>query len=522
VTFDLIVAGGDVVDGSSGAVPKRADIGIREGRIEAVDDLSQVHDVERLDATGLVVAPGFIDAHVHSERALLGGPDIDRFGSLVQGVTTHTTGADGFGWAPIRADQDPASLWRSTCFAYGERELHPSWPTIDSYLESFAGRSPVNVLPFAPHQAIRYAVLGWETRAPDAQELSTMVGLTGEWLEAGAAGLATGLDYQPAGSASTDELITLARVAGAAGAIYASHQRYISSGRERAWRESIEIGRQANVPVAIAHEYADETSEHLLDEANGDGVELTFDWYAYPAGCTHLLASLPMSDHVGGPDGLLERLRKPAERDRVGVKIADAIDWPGEPGSWAYFAATRTGRHIGQTVKEVASDRGVSVAVAAAQLLEEELPDALLVYRRGIQPEAFVEQVRRTVTHPGWSLASDGVYHGALPHPRGWGCHARFLRLAVRELRALTLGEAVHRMSGFVADRLRLKDRGRIAVGLAADLVLFDPATVADQATWEEPRLPPIGIRAVLVNGELAVADGRPTGRLAGRLLRAR
>ena len=414
---------------------------------------------------------------------------------------------------------DGGSLWRSTTFAYGCADLVPNWPSPKNYLATFEHSTPVNIIPFAPHHAIRYRAMGWRPDAPNAAEMRVQIGALRDWLDIGAFGLATGLDYQPAACASTDEIVALTRLVSDAGGVYAPHIRYSQIGRVRAYQESIEIGHRANIPVAICHEIVDDVTQPLIDEARKAGVDLTIDWYCYPAGCTTLLLALCPDDYVGGPDAVLERLRDVTFRNRVSARMEDYILRPDEPGSSIYFSVTRTGSHIGRTIPDIAHENGVSVGEMAVRLLENELPDAALIFRRGISGNAFNSEVRRTVTHPAWSLTSDGLYHGQLPHPRGYGTFVRFLRLAVRELRVLDLGEAIHRMSGAVAQRLRLRDRGFIVGGQAADLVVLNPATVSERSSWESPRASPIGIEFVLVNGVLAVKEGQATGRLAGRVL---
>ena len=526
--LQLIIAGGDVIDGTAGAVPVRADVGVADGRIVAIGDLSGQTAPERIDATGKVVTPGFIDAHVHSELALLHGDDVDRFGSLIQGVTSHATGADGFGWLPTSDQEDPASLWRSTVFAYGSREHTPAGPGAADYLRAFEGNTPVNLLPFAPHQSIRYAAKGWRTGPAMDVEMAVQVAALRQWLDAGAFGLSTGLDYQPAASSRTDEIVALAKLVAETGGVYAPHQRYAQVGREQAYVESIEIGRRGGLPVTIAHETIDDVSQPLIDAARAEGVDVSIDWYCYPAGCTHLLAMLQPEDYEGGPDGALERMKDPAERARFGAVIERALLHPEESEAFdgaelkarAYFSATRTGQHVGRAIPEIAADLGLSVAETATKLMEEELPDAVMVYRRGVTKEDFDAQVRRTITHPAWTLTSDGLYHGPLPHPRGYATYVRFLRYAVRELGALTFPQAVHKMSGGVADRLRITDRGHVREGLAADLVVLDPASVSERNDWDHPRVQPVGIGHVLVNGTVVVQDGAATGTLAGRVLR--
>lgn len=513
--LDLLVRGGSVVDGT-GAPAFPADVGVRGDRIIALGSIPDATAGRVIDASGRVVAPGFIDVHVHSETALRGSDD--RYGSVVQGVTTHLTGADGFGWAPLDGDRS-AELWRSTVFASGRPDLNPRWPTIESYLAGFAGLTPVNVVPMAPHQAIRFAVLGWDPRPASATELDRMKGLTRAWLDAGAVGLNTGLDYQPAASASADEIVELCRVVGERGGVYAAHIRYQGLGRRRAWQESIEIGRRSGLPVRISHDSIDDETEPLLDDARRE-IDLAVDWYLYPAGSSHLLVLLPPRLTVGGFDRVVERLDEPAFRAEVAGLLERQLLETAAAGVHEYFADTKSGRYIGQSVADVAAERGRPLGETAVDLLIEESPDAILVFRRGTPPAVFEALCRRTLAHPAFSVSSDGLYHGVRPHPRGYGCFAQVLRHFVRELGAISLEEAVRKMSGLPAERFRIADRGRLAEGFGADLVVFDPASVADRATWEEPRLEAVGIDAVVVNGQLVVESGRPTGTLPGRVLR--
>lgn len=515
---DLLVRGGTVIDGT-GAPGTVADVAVRDGRIAAVGALPDAVAATVIEAAGRVVAPGFIDAHPHSETAFRGNGEI--WGSVLQGVTSHLTGPDGFGWAPLPADAC-AELWRSTAFAYGQSDMRPDWPTIDAYLDGFAGTVPLNIVPMAPHQPIRFAVMGWDDRPPTPAELDRMRALTRDWMEAGAVGLNTGLDYQPAANASTDEIVELAKVVAEYGGVYAAHIRYNAIGKPAAYRESIEIGRRAGVPVRQSHESVDDETEPLLEEARQAGVDFGIDWYLYPAGSSHLLVWLPPEDQVGGFDATVKRLRDdPAHRRKVGAIIEEQIELTHAIGGREYFSDTRTGRYIGMSIKDVAAERGTGLGETAVDLIIEESPDAILVFRRGISPEAFDAQARRTLDHPAFMVASDGVYHGKMPHPRGYGCYAQVLGTFVRERGLVSLERAVHLMSGLPAERFGITDRGEVVEGLAADLVVFDPATVGSQATWEEPRRTATGIDAVVVNGEIVARDGRPTDARPGRVIRA-
>lgn len=516
--FDLLVRGGTIVDGSGG--PGFAgDVGVRGDRVVAVGSLPDATAATVIEASGRIVSPGFIDAHPHSETALRGNGDIR--GAVLQGVTSHLTGPDGFGWAPLPAGRG-AELWRSTAFAYGQPDFAPDWPTIDAYLDGFSGTVPINVIPMAPHQPIRFAVMGWDPRRPDAAEMEQMRRLTRDWMEAGAVGLNTGLDYQPAANADTDELVELARVVAEYGGVYAAHIRYNAIGKPAAYRESIAIGQRAGIPIRLSHESVDAETGPLLEEARTAGVDIGIDWYLYPAGSSHLLVWLAPEEQLGGFEATVRRLRDdPAHRTRIGAAIERQIAQTAATGGREYFSHTRTGRHIGRSISEIAAERGKGVGETAVELIVEESPDAVLVFRRGTSEADFDALARRTLAHPAFMVASDGLYHGALPHPRGYGCFAQVLGTFVRDRAFVSLERAVHLMSGLPAARFGIRDRGRIAEGLAADLVVFDPATVASRATWDEPRGTAVGVDAVVVNGAVAARDGRLTGEQPGRVVRA-
>ncbi|MBA3236326.1 MAG: D-aminoacylase [Chloroflexi bacterium] len=516
--FDLLIRGGTVVDGS-GNPAFTAGVGVRGDRIAAVGTLpDDATGATEIDATDRIVAPGFIDAHPHSETALRGNGEI--WGAVLQGVTAHLTGPDGFGWAPLPADKS-AELWRSTAFAYGQPDLRPEWATIDDYLGGFSGTIPLNVVPMAPHQPIRFAVMGWDVRPPTPAEMDRMRALTRDWMEAGAVGLNTGLDYQPAANADTAELIELAKVVREYDGVYAAHIRYNKIGSPAAYRESIEIGRRADIPIRQSHESVDDVTEPLLEEARAAGVDFGIDWYLYPAGSSHLPVLLPPEDQIGGFDAMVKRLlEEPDFRKRIARFLEDKLAESAATGGREYFSETRSGQHIGRSIAEIAADRGAGIGETAVDLIIEESPEAVLVFRRGTSGDALDDLLRRTLAHPAFMVASDGLYHGAMPHPRGYGCFAQVLGTYVRERGFVSLERAVHLMSGLPALRFGIRDRGRIVEGLGADLVLFDPASVGAGATFDEPRRPAVGIDAVIVNGVVVARNGRPTAARPGTVLR--
>lgn len=514
--FDIIIRNGTVVDGT-GQPGKNADIGIVGDRISAIGSLGDSTASEEVDASGKVVAPGFIDVHVHSEAQLADAGNRMRYGSVLQGVTTHLTAPDGFGWAPL--DHEGAQqIWQSTLFANGKADLSLDWPTAEDYLAIFQGTSPVNLVPQVPHCAVRYGAMGWAPRPATDDELAAMRKTTREWLEAGAVALCLGLDYQPSAFADTRELVELSKVAAEFDAIYSAHVRYNDYGREAAWRETMEIAEQAGIPVHISHEHVTDVTKPLLDEA-AQRCDLSFESYLYPAGCTHLALTLPVWAQAGGPDGIQEMLKDTDKRERVRQHLQDHLG-PNDSGDRAIFIDTQSGKYIGQTIQDAAAEAGKSVGDFAIHALEEEHPYALMVYRRGTSAEDVAQINRDTIQHPVMMVASDGMYHGASAHPRGFGCFAQVLRRDVRETGAVSIEDAVRKMSGWPAERFRIKDRGLLQEGLAADVVIFDSETVADRATWDEPRLEPVGIDRVYVNGRMVASDGMPTNELPGRVLR--
>jgi N-acyl-D-amino-acid deacylase len=514
MTFDVVIRGGRVVDGS-GQPARPADVGIVGDRIAAVADLAGAPAGTVIDAGGRVVSPGFIDVHIHSEIALLGGPH--RYGALLQGVTTHLLAPDGFGWAPLPPDR-ARELWQATEFAYGPTDLVCDWPTVASYLALFPGHTPANVVPQVPHCAVRLAAMGWEARTARPEDIEAMKPILREWLEAGAVCLCLGLEYQPSAFANTFELIELSKVAREYGAIYAAHIRSRETSVAYAWHETMEIGRRADIPVHISHTRVDDVTEPLLEEA-ARTCDLTFESYLYPASCTHLVMMLPNWAQGGGPEGIRRRLRDPEVRPRLAQALAARLAEGRERGARAVFAATPSGRYVGRSVFEAAAEAGLPLGEFALRVLEEE-PYALMVYHQGGTAEEHRDLVRRTLRHPRMMVASDGIYHGQRPHPRGYGCFARALRLGVRELGAVRLEEAIHKMTAFPAERFRIPERGLLRPGYGADVVVFDPETVADRATYEDPYAEPVGVDWVLVNGQVVVDHGRPTGRLPGRVLR--
>lgn len=513
--IDTVIRGGTVIDGS-GAAGFAGDVGITDGVIVAIGDLRDVPAGEEIDATGRIVAPGFIDVHIHSEIAIADTMNPYRYGSVLQGVTTHLTAPDGFGWAPLTGE--PAhQLWDGLRFAYGEAPFPIGWPSARDYLSIFPGNTPVNVVPQVPACAVRMAVLGWDTRAPDADELRRMEDLTREWMEAGAKCLNLGLDYQPSAFATTEELIALSRVAKEYDGLYAAHVRYNGLGRAEAFRETWRIAERADIPVHISHERIDAESAVLFAEGE-QRADISFESYLYPAGCTHLALMLPFWAQAGGPDAIQARLRAPDARAQMRAVLDDKLN--NDPmRARVVCVDDQTGAYVGREIQAMAEEEGIPFGELAIRILETEHPYALMVYHRRTTPEALRDEITATLRHPKMMVASDGMYSGVSAHPRAYGCFGQAVRLGVREYGAITLEEAVRKMSGYPAERFRIPWRGVLREGYGADVVIFDADTYADRATWDEPRLEPVGVDRVIVNGTTVVLGGTPTGTLPGRVI---
>ena len=512
MVFDIIIEGGNIVDGTGKRDPYIADIGIQGDRITAIGDLIEAETSRRISAAGLVVCPGFVDVHVHSEISLLGGRD--QYAAVMQGVTTHLAAPDGFGWAPL-SPQLAQELWHYTQFAYGDAKLSLNWNTPDDYLSIFEGQIPANLYPQVPHCAVRLGAMGWDARPATIDELKVMERTTRDWLEAGACCLCLGLDYQPSANADLNELVYLSKVAASYNAIYAAHVRYQLIGRKSAWEETIQIAQRAEIPVHISHERVDDETEKVLERVDRENINLTFESYLYPAGMTHLAMMLPMEYQTGAPDEMLDNLENSEVREKSLPYLRDKLG-AGNP----IVGYNKSGRFIGMLLSDAAKQEGKTNEEFAYDFIQEEIAIETFVMPWTTPPDENEKVLNRTATHPRMMIASDGVYNIPHPHPRSYGCFVQYLGKFVRERQLIPLKEAVYKMSGFPAERFCLSDRGRITAGLAADIVILNPDTIADRSTWFNPVQPPVGVNWVIVNGIPVIDDGNKTDNLPGKVLR--
>jgi N-acyl-D-amino-acid deacylase len=526
----LVLRGGTVIDGT-GAPARRADVAVDGGRIAAVTDPGAVRGETELDCGGLMVAPGFIDTHSHSDLRVLVEPQLPM--KLLQGITLEVLGQDGVSVAPVRQEMVPEAR-RSLAGLLGDpREAGWRWETVADYLEALAKVRPaLNLAYLVPHGTLRAYVMGNDDRAPTPEELKTMCTLLREGLDQGALGLSTGLIYPPCCYATTEELIALGQVLAGRRAPLVVHLRSESDRIAEAVDEMMSVGGRSGCPIHISHfKIAGKANTPLADRiierlqrARGSGLIVTCDQYPYAAGSTMFGAILPPWVHAGGPRAALERLRDTASRRRIRVELDDRRPqdwdnfwkWTGPEG--IVISDVPSGRRpdvLGKTVAAAAREAGKDPLDFALDLLiEEELGVGMVSHS---QDEEVVERFMRL---PYVNGCTDGLL-GGRPHPRAYGSYPRFLGRYVRERKVLPLEEMVRKLTSQAAKAMRLPELGEVAAGFAADLVAFEPARVEDTATYEQPVAFPRGIAHVVVRGEVAVRQNEITGARAGTVVRA-
>jgi N-acyl-D-amino-acid deacylase len=524
VTFDLVVRDA-VVHAGDGSSGRQADVGVVGGSIDAVEpSLATATAAEFVDGTGLLLCPGFVDLHAHSALAPFVDPLLAP--KIGQGFTTEVINPDGLGPAPVSPGrwQDRREYLRAL---EGDGPEQWGWTTIGGYLDGLdAARPATSLVASVPHGAVRDTVLGGAAVAPTAEQLEEMRRHVREGFDAGARMLSFGLVYLPGAYAQTDELVALAEEAAAVGAPLVPHVRNEGTGLLDAVREMIGVARVAGAPLHISHlkSLADERSiEPLLEllDAASEELDVTFDQYPYGAGSTLLASVLPGWAQEGGAAGTLERLRDREQRARIATDIANGLPgWENILGTLGperieiANAAPPNDGAVGMTLAAIAEDRNADPIAATLDLLVESSLDVTMILHY-----ASEDAVKQIAAHRLQLVGSDGIF-GTRPHPRLYATAARFLgRLSLRE-GVVPVEEAVERLTGRAAARLGLADRGVIAPGKRADLVLLDPATFVDTATYDEPALHPPGVVGVWVAGRRVWRDGASTGERPGGVVR--
>jgi N-acyl-D-amino-acid deacylase len=523
---DLLITGGTLVDGS-GAPGRAGAIAVEGGRLRILEQGTPPPSAARvIDATALVIAPGFIDLHSHSGLWLLHDPLHEP--KVRQGVTTEVIGIDGLSYAPMRRGSDLEALYEMNAGLDGRPTVALDWDTVASYLGRFDGRAAVNVAFLIGNSALRVCAMGWEDLPADDLAMADMRAMLREGMAEGAYGVSSGLDYPPGSYASTDELADLTATAAQDGGFYHTHVRYELGDRYLdPFREALRIGEMADGPVHLTHFYHRQTYPGgyepmlaLVEDARAAGRDVTYDTYPYEWASTRLLIQLPQWVQSGGPGPLKDRLADAGIRQRLRDEIHGHGPAHGAPRSWGdvrlgAFDAEANQRWEGLTLGDVSRELGVDPVDALCDLL---VAEDLRINQ--VTPGPWSETLPHFVAHPAGMVGTDSTFIGLKPSPRTYGSFPRILGQFVRDDRRLSLEEAVRKMTSAPAARLGLRDRGLLREGYVADLVIFDPARVRSNATYDDPRQFPDGIEYVAVNGTLVVDGGRHTGALPGRALR--
>jgi N-acyl-D-amino-acid deacylase len=522
---DLLIRGGTLVDGT-GASPRPGSVAVDDGRIRILAPDAEEAAARVIDASGLVVAPGFIDLHSHSGLWLL--HDGSHAPKILQGVTTEVIGVDGLSYAPMKEPGDLAALVRMNAGLDARPDVALDWDTVAAYLGRFDGRVAVNVALLIGNSALRICAVGWDDVPADHMAMADMRAMLREGMAEGAFGVSSGLDYPPGAYATTEELADLTAAAAKDGGFYHTHVRYDLGDRFLdPFREALTIGEMGHGPVHLTHYYhrqnypgGHEPMLALVEDARAAGQDVTFDTYPYEWASTRLLIQLPHWVQAGGPDALKQRLADPEVRQRLRDEMTRHAPTHGAPLTWAdvrlgAFANPANQHWEGTSLEHVSRESDRDPIDALCDLLVDE--DLGL---NQVTPGPWSETLPHFVAHPVGMVGTDSTFIGEKPSPRTYGSYPRILGQFVRDEGRLSLEEAVRKMTSAPSARLGLRDRGQLRDGWVADLVVFDPDRIRAHATVDEPRRESEGIEHVLVNGIAVVEGGRPTGARPGRALR--
>ncbi|MBZ5530223.1 MAG: D-aminoacylase [Acidobacteriia bacterium] len=529
--FDVIIRNGHIIDGT-GSPWYSGDLGIRDGRIATIGTLASAASTRTIDARGMVVAPGFIDMLGQSELTILVNPQLPS--KIFQGITTEFTGEGGsaapLNDAIIKADQ----------VTYDHLKITPDWRTFRQYFARLEKQGMgINLGSYVGVTQVRRMVLGDDNRAPSPAELERMKALVRDAMRDGAVGVSTSLQYAPAPYATTEELIALAAEAAKFGGVYATHMRSEGDAITAALDEAIRIGREAKIPVEIWHLKAagkpnwgrmPEIVAHI-EKARESGVDISANTYAYPAWFNSFSAFIPPWAHDGGDAKLLERLRAPAMRARIRKDMeTPTTEWDNEwqeiPGPEAILVSVVQNPKLlplqGKTIAQIAKMWGKDPIDTIFDLLIEDKTFTEVAVFGMSEPDVALALTQPwvSVDNDSQGTAPDGLLGQEHPHPRAYGTFPRILRKYVREEKKLRLEEAIRKFAALPAQRMRLTDRGVLKAGMWADVVVFDPQTITDRATFESPNQLSEGMQYVLVNGVLVIDAGKATGARPGKVMR--
>ncbi len=529
--YDIIIRNGHIIDGT-GSPWYAADLGIREGKIAAIGNLSSAKASKIIDAHGLVVAPGFIDMLGQSELTILVNPQLPS--KVFQGITTEFTGEGGsaapLNDAIIKADQ----------LDYTHLQITPDWRTFKQYFTRLEKQGMgINLGSYVGATQVRRMVLGDDNRAPSPAELDRMKSLVREAMQDGAVGVSTSLQYAPAPYAGTEELIALAGEAAKFGGVYATHMRSEGDAITSAIDEAVRIGREAHIPVEIWHIKAAGKPNWgrmpaivtQIEKARASGVEVSANTYAYPAWFNNFSAFIPPWAHDGGEAKMVERLKDPAIRARIRKEMeTPSHEWDNEwqevPGPEGIVVCVVQNPALmplqGKTIAEIAKLWNKDPIDTIFDLLIQDNAFTYVAVFGMSEPDVALALTQPwvSVDNDSQGTAPDGILGKEHPHPRAYGTFPRILRKYVREERKLSLEEAIRKFSALPAEKMRLADRGVLKAGMWADVVVFDPNAITDKATFEDPNQLSVGMQYVLVNGIAVIDGGKTTGALPGKVLR--
>jgi N-acyl-D-amino-acid deacylase len=531
--FDLVIVNGHIIDGT-GSPWYAGDVGIRAGHIAAIGNLSAAVRRQTIDAAGKVVAPGFIDMLGQSEFSILVEPRLPS--KIYQGITTEITG-EGQSAAPQNAAMIAADKP-----GYDHLKITPDWSTLGEYFKRLERQGMgINLASYFGATGVRRVVLGDGDVQPTAEQRQAMRALVRQGMQDGAVGLSTALQYAPAPYAKTQELIDLASEAARYGGIYATHMRSEGDAEAAAIDEAIQIGREAHIPVEIWHLKAAGKANWgkmpqvvaQIEAARAAGVDISANTYAYPAWFNLFSAFIPPWAHDGGDAALIERLKDPAMRARIRQDLLTPNsswdnEWQEIPGPEAIMVAVVQNPELaalqGKRLSEIAALWNEDPIDALCDLLiKDKAFTSVAVF--GMTESDITLALRQawvSIDNDSQGTSPEGLLGREHPHPRAYGTFPRILRKYVREEHTLTLEDAIRKFSALPAQRLRFTDRGVLKQGMWADVVIFDPATIRDLATFEQPNQLSEGMSYVLVNGVAVIAEGKMTGALPGKVLRGR
>jgi N-acyl-D-amino-acid deacylase len=522
-TAELVLKHATIYDGT-GRAPHQGDIAVSRDYILAVDGPGALDAAEELDCTGLAVAPGFIDTHSHSDIRVMIEPALPM--KVRQGITLEVFGQDGISVAPVRAS-DRAQVEQQLAGLNGRLGREWDWQSVGEYLESIERARPsLDCSYLIPHGAVRLHAMGMEDRPATREELSAMQELIRQSMREGALGISTGLIYPPCCFADTSELIVLARAVREFDGIFVAHIRSESDYLEDSVSEMIEIGKKSGARVHISHFKAAgrenwskiDSVLDMIHTALAQGVRLTADQYPYVAGSTMLGAILPPWAHAGGVEMTLARLASTDERGRMRDTMLDRSrsswdnfwKWSGPDGIIiSDIPSGRSPRYVGKDLAKAAATKAQADEVSEEQAIEFAF-DLLVEERMGVGMISFSQSedvVRKILSEPYVNICTDGLL-GGKPHPRAYGTYPRILGRYVREQNLISLEEAVRKMSALAAETFQLKDYGLIREGMKANLVVFDPESVIDRATFEDSKQYPVGIHHVIIEGQPVIRYG--------------